>query len=158
MKWYSNFVMKKGFTLIELLVVIAIIGMLSSVVLASLNTARGNARDARRQQDLKQIQTALELYYNDSGAYPGENWCDSSQGSAGSGCPVGGSDWTVSSAIYQALVPTYISSLPVDPLNTGNYYYNYEPGNPAGQNYCIGAALEGGGRVQLKQGTPVSSC
>jgi len=150
--------MKRGFTLIELLVVVAIIGMLSSVVLASLNTARGNARDARRQQDLKQIQTALELYYNDNNAYPGETWCDSSQGSGGSSCPLGGSDWTASSQIYQALVPTYIQSLPADPLNTGNYYYNYEPANPAGQNYCIGALLESGSRVQLKQGTPVGGC
>ncbi len=46
---------QKGFTLIELLVVIAIIGLLSSVVLASLNSARAKARDARRVSDLKQI-------------------------------------------------------------------------------------------------------
>ena len=51
----------KGFTLIELLVVIAIIGILSSVVLASLNTARQKGRDARRLQDLKSIVTAVAL-------------------------------------------------------------------------------------------------
>jgi prepilin-type N-terminal cleavage/methylation domain-containing protein len=62
--------MKKGFTLIELLVVIAIIGILSSVVLASLNTAKSKARDAVRKSDLSQIQTALELYYNTYGGYP----------------------------------------------------------------------------------------
>ncbi len=54
----------RGFTLIELLVVIAIIGILSSVVLASLNSARAKSRDARRIADLKQIATALELYYD----------------------------------------------------------------------------------------------
>ena len=59
-----------GFTLIELLVVIAIIGILSSIVLASLNTARQKSRDARRVSDVKQLQLALELYYDANGAYP----------------------------------------------------------------------------------------
>jgi len=58
-----------GFTLIELLVVIAIIGILSSVVLASLNSARTKGRDARRMSDLHNIQLALELYYNKYGTY-----------------------------------------------------------------------------------------
>lgn len=61
---------KKGFTLIELLVVIAIIGVLASVVLASLNTARRKSRDARRLADIKQIQVALELYFDANGEYP----------------------------------------------------------------------------------------
>ena len=62
---------KKGFTLIELLVVIAIIGILASVVLASLNSARAKSRDARRIADVKQIQLALELYYDaNSQHYP----------------------------------------------------------------------------------------
>jgi prepilin-type N-terminal cleavage/methylation domain-containing protein len=61
---------KDGFTLIELLVVISIISLLASVVFASLNTARGKARDARRKEDLHQMQTALELYYDTFGGYP----------------------------------------------------------------------------------------
>ena len=61
---------KRGFTLIELLVVIAIIGILSSVVLASLNSARKKSRDARRIADIKQIQLALELYFDSNGNYP----------------------------------------------------------------------------------------
>lgn len=61
----------RGFTLIELLVVIAIIGILSSVVLASLNTARQKARDARRISDIKNLQLALELSADDHGGnYP----------------------------------------------------------------------------------------
>lgn len=50
---------KQGFTLIELLIVIAIIGLLSSVVLASLNSARVKARDAKRTSELKTLQLAL---------------------------------------------------------------------------------------------------
>ncbi len=60
----------RGFTLIELLVVIAIIGILSSVVLASLNSARTKSRDARRIGDLKQLQLALEMYYDSNSGYP----------------------------------------------------------------------------------------
>ncbi|MEK7211996.1 MAG: prepilin-type N-terminal cleavage/methylation domain-containing protein [Patescibacteria group bacterium] len=63
---------KKGFTLIELLVVIAIIGLLSTLAVVSLNNARQKSRDAKRVSDIKQIQTALELYFADQNAYPTE--------------------------------------------------------------------------------------
>ena len=66
----KNKLTKKGFTLIELLVVIAIIGVLASVVLASLNTARRKSRDAKRIADIKQIQLALEMMFDDNGEYP----------------------------------------------------------------------------------------
>jgi len=61
---------KKGFTLIELLVVISIIGLLSTISVVALNGARQKGRDAKRVGDIRQIQTALELYFNDNNAYP----------------------------------------------------------------------------------------
>lgn len=59
-----------GFTLIELLVVVSIISLLSSITMASLQVGRMKARDARRIQDLHQIQLALDLYFSDHGYYP----------------------------------------------------------------------------------------
>lgn len=62
---------QKGFTLIELLVVIAIIGLLSTLAVVALTSARAKARDAKRISDVKQMQTALELYFADQGQkYP----------------------------------------------------------------------------------------
>jgi general secretion pathway protein G len=114
---------KRGFTLIELLVVVAIIGMLSSVVLASLNGARKKGRDARRLSDLKQLQTALELYYSDHNAYP-----------------VAASQSGVSTALT-GLIPTYITSVADDPLG-GSYHYVYLSTGD-GSFYCLGSIMEG---------------
>lgn len=61
---------KRGFTLTELLVAIAIIGILSSVVLTSMSGTRERAKDGRRISDIKQIQLALELYYDVNSTYP----------------------------------------------------------------------------------------
>jgi prepilin-type N-terminal cleavage/methylation domain-containing protein len=62
--------MKKAFTLVELLVVIAIIGLLSTLSVVALNSARAKARDARRLSDIKQLRTALDMYYDSAGTYP----------------------------------------------------------------------------------------
>jgi prepilin-type N-terminal cleavage/methylation domain-containing protein len=104
---------KKGFTLIELLVVIAIIGLLSSVVLAALNTARAKGRDAVRQTELTQIQTAVELYATDhNNTYPlgcqGAAWSGANASVFGN-CPTN---------YITGLTPTYIGSLPLDPLGS----------------------------------------
>jgi len=61
-----------AFTLIELLVVISIIGLLATLLVANFNAARARARDAQRKSDVRNIQTALRLYYNDTKRYPCE--------------------------------------------------------------------------------------
>ena len=58
-----------GFTLIELLVVIAIIGILSAVVIASLNSAREKGKVATIKSTLKNMQSEAEIYYSDNGNY-----------------------------------------------------------------------------------------
>lgn len=115
----------RGFTLIELLVVIAIIGVLSSVVLASLNTARTKGNDAQRVANLKSVQTALELYYSTHNGYPnsGGNWNSQCNG------------WTKQTA--QNSVPGLVSdgdiaTLPTDPqqnVSANTCCYLYYSGN-----------------------------
>jgi type II secretion system protein G len=130
---------QRGFTLIELLVVIAIIGMLSSVILASMNTARKKARDARRMADAKSLQTALELYYDAGNTYP----------VAGSPIQI-----TESSALG-ALTTTYISKLPTDPTRTGANGYLYAASSPV-NGYAIAIQKEVGGWCQFKESTGYS--
>lgn len=104
----------KGFTLIELLVVIAIVGILSSVVMGSLNSARGKGRDSQRKTNLKQLQTALELYYNDNFQYPAGG-CDANGWSRSDNCPT---------TYISGLAGTYIASLPVGASAAGYYQYS----------------------------------
>lgn len=61
---------RNGFTLIELLVVIGIMAVLTGLAVFNFNQSRVRARDVQRKNDIKQLQTALELYKNDSGSYP----------------------------------------------------------------------------------------
>lgn len=59
-----------GFTVVELLAVVSIMGVFAAVVLVSLHNARIKARDAKRVSDVRQIMTALELFFNSNNRYP----------------------------------------------------------------------------------------
>lgn len=139
---------RNGFTLIELLVVIAIIGLLSSIVLASVESARAKARDAKRMADLNQIRTALELFYDDNGRYPTENSPDNASGTsiANSGGLIGpegsslnslpdgtGASNANTSRNIGEILDLYMGERPTDPLNTDGYYYYYD-----GKHLCGG--------------------
>ncbi|MGA2910623.1 MAG: prepilin-type N-terminal cleavage/methylation domain-containing protein [Candidatus Microgenomates bacterium] len=129
---------KYGFTLIELLVVISIIGILATLVVANLSSARSRARDAERKSDLKNIQTALRLYYNDYNGYPKSDSQGDIDGcgTAGITACAWGSSWTAGSG------PTvYMNTLPQDPLSTSGRSYFYQIGSDT-DSYTLSACLE----------------
>jgi type II secretion system protein G len=135
----------KGFTLIELLVVIAIIGLLASVVLVSLNTARVKARDAKRIADFKQLATALELYFDKNGGYPRDTF-----GGWEEPCN------TTTNDLDKLITDGFISSVPCDPTNSGSQVYRFDPDGTCVSlcsNYCLYVpALESGGAYGVKGG------
>lgn len=123
---------KRGFTLIELLVVIAIIGLLSTLAVVALGSARQRARDSKRVSDLRQVQTALELYYTDNSAYPTEATAVE-LGTTNYACLNSASGFTTADcpSPYMGLVPS-------DP---GSNQYLYQ--SASGTTYTITATLEG---------------
>lgn len=124
---------QKGFTLVELLVVVSLIGILSTLVIANLNSARERARDAQRKSDLRNIQTALRLYYNDFSGYPASN---PTSGGMIVGC--GGSCSWASAWVRNGV--TYMNILPRDPLSTQSY--RYISASAGSEVYTLEACLE----------------
>ena len=147
----------RGFTLIELLVVVTILGVLASIVLTSLNSARIKSRDGKRQGDLGELQKALELYNTQNGSYPNPNAaCGGSTNDAYS-------SWACWSTLLSS---TYIPRMPVDPQNldlgncggtAGCHIYHYCVYNN-NQNYVLSVNLENpavGGNTTNNSNCPV---
>jgi len=116
---------KKGFTLIELLVVIAIIGLLTTLALLALDSARKSSRDAKRITDVKQMQTALELYFNDVDGYAGTfggipinigNISGENCNDTGSACICLDSNGFVEACSADPNDIIYMGQLPADPI------------------------------------------
>ncbi len=132
---------QSGFTLIELLVVIAIIGLLSTLAVVALNSARQRSRDAKRVSDIRQIQTALELGFSETNNYP-----------AGTNLTLGSTNYKVlcnvsSSASFVATSAAcgtgtiYMGLVPSNPTPNGaNYVYNSTSGTGT---YSVTFSLEG---------------
>lgn len=137
--------MKKGFTIIELLVVVSIIALIASSVFVLLSQARAKGRDATREEHMKTLQNALELYHTNARSYP---TCDP-------GVFIDGvsDDSCVSTLLINAQA---IAALPRDPLNQGNYRYFYE--SASGADFIISYYLETdeipGKSAGLNQATP----
>ncbi len=117
-----------GFTLIELLVVITVIGLLSSMILVGLQGVRAQGRDTRRIADLRNVQNALELYFNAYASYPA------------------GSSWDT---LQSSLARVGVSKLPSDPLNRDPYVYVYVTSSD-GLRYILKATLEDANNPALR--------
>ncbi|MBD3282234.1 MAG: prepilin-type N-terminal cleavage/methylation domain-containing protein [Candidatus Portnoybacteria bacterium] len=114
----------KGFTLVELLVVIAIIGLLTGMVVISIQHVKAKARDSQRVSDINSIATALALYHNDNNNYPIYDGYITSE-----------DDLSVVLEGADA-----INEMPIDPINQGDYRYYYQ--STDGSDYYIEYYLE----------------
>lgn len=156
----KNKSINSGFTLVELLVVISIIGILSTVVLGSLQNARSKARDQYRISSLKQLANALELFYSVNNRYP-----TSGTGSWVYSCSPASGDWINDPAFPSpnGWSKNYLSSQPRDPQEAGCAANASPFGTPlgtpagygyysdvAGTKYAIAARLENNSRYDIE--------
>jgi prepilin-type N-terminal cleavage/methylation domain-containing protein len=139
---------KRGFTLLELLTVLAVIGLLATIVLASLNDSRARGRDATRVKELKELQKAIELYRADNTGFPPRNTARSgstvatevcADGTRGAGGASG--SWCL---LLADIAPYYKGGLKDprgDSQTTYRFYYDADSGDNY-QTYGLMALLE----------------
>jgi len=117
---------RKGFTLVELLVVIAIIGILSTVLILQLGSARAKARNIKRNSDVKQLVTAFNAAASNTGIFPDTSgaWVCVSVSCYG--------DWTeynIHNNTVDSFLAPYLPQAPVDPTDSKRGYGGYLYGN-----------------------------
>jgi prepilin-type N-terminal cleavage/methylation domain len=153
----------KAFTLVELLVVIAIIGLLSTIAVVAMTTARSKARDTTRIADIKQISTALEQYYSDNNGYPGAIATGIALGSKSTKTECAGTKVcsclsstgfldTCTAPTYMTNVPTYPGTVASDcagsygtpTLTAGQICYYSSTTSAASTDYKLTVVLENG--------------
>lgn len=134
----------EAFTLVELLVVISIIGLMSSITVVSLNSARAQSRDAKRITEINRLQTALELYFDKNGTYPQIN--NASTSKKADGCGQGGS-W----CDLETELASFMNPIPRDPLGLQDDYRLYydSDSNTNYSSYGIMARMEHGANFGL---------
>ena len=108
----------KGFTIVEIAVVIVIIATLTGLVLATYARTQADARNKRRENDVKVLKAAVQGYYRDNNAFPQPSSCST-------GCDT--------STLSGSLVPTYIAAVPSAPSGA-SYQYITDSTN---QKYAI---------------------
>ncbi len=149
----------KGFTLVELLVVIAIIVILFAVILVAVDPAKriGQAQDAVRRQDVRDIMEAIQEYIVDNdGSFPSGITADSNYYELGT-CASGASctAQTVEDACVDlsgALVDTYLAEIPADPSTGTSAQTDYYIYRATGSNrLTIGACETYTGTIQVKR-------
>lgn len=143
---------RRAFTLVELMITIAIIAILTGVASVSYKGVRERARDAQRSNDLFQMKINLTSYY---------------QAQNPQRYPIAASKVTLNNTndvLATSLKPNFIRSIPLDPLNTGNYVYKYQS-SAGGTTFTLYATLEntsnakgwGGGSAWVADGFQVFS-
>ena len=151
--------MKKGFTIVELIVVMGIIGLLAAAAVVSYSSQQASARDTRRFEDVRKISDSLEFYYEDNGKYASAK-THAKDTSIGTSNTVA-TDWATNSDLRGIVSAGYIDSLPIDPINSADYYYQFVLENNL-QGYLIEAVrlekkpgnANGGTTFTLKSNSP----